>query len=86
MKLNKTTYKKLIQEDIAWLEQNTTDCLEKAHIIDVLNTSVALLFEEKKNEEKEEHLCSTCKFYRENPRCSTGETCNEWIECNWRKR
>lgn len=34
--LNQHAYSKLIEEDIAWLEANTNDSLERRHIIDVL--------------------------------------------------
>lgn len=38
--INKKCYKKIIQEDIDWLEENTNDCLDRRHIIFVLKDSV----------------------------------------------
>ena len=38
--LNKKAYKKLIEEDIEWLKNNTIESSERNHIVSVLNESV----------------------------------------------
>lgn len=38
-KLNRHAYEYLIRGNIEWLEKNTDDCLERQHIIDVLQGS-----------------------------------------------
>ena len=43
-KVNKETYEKLIVEDIKWLLAGTEDCLERKHIIDVLNASIDIYY------------------------------------------
>jgi len=40
MKLNKTKYEQLINEDIAWLKTKCPRTLEREHIIDVLRASI----------------------------------------------
>ena len=44
MMINRTSYEKLIAEDIEWLEINTEDSLERRHIIDVLKASTELIY------------------------------------------
>lgn len=39
-KLTKSSYETLIQQNIDWLEANSTDCLERKHIIECLKASV----------------------------------------------
>lgn len=40
MKVSRNIYKMLIEQDIKWLEENTTDSLERMHIIEVLRHSI----------------------------------------------
>lgn len=44
VQISDTAYKKLIAEDILWLEENTKHCCEKDHIITVLKQSIDLLY------------------------------------------
>lgn len=46
IQLNKESYRKLINQDIDWLKQNTQSCLERDHIIDVLKKSVNMYYGE----------------------------------------
>lgn len=39
IKLNHTSFKQLIDEDINWLLEHTEDCLERSHIVDVLTAT-----------------------------------------------
>jgi hypothetical protein len=53
MKLNKEGYAQLIEEDIEWLENNTSDTLERKHIIMVLEQSIDTYYPPKQK-------CSDC--------------------------
>ena len=44
MDVNKQTYKKLIEEDIKWLSENTKHNLEYSHIIEVLKDSIDRIY------------------------------------------
>lgn len=39
IKLNHTSFKQLIDEDINWLLKHTEDCLERNHIVNVLTAT-----------------------------------------------
>ena len=39
-KLTKDAYQKLIEENIEWLENNTEDCCERRHTIQILKQSI----------------------------------------------
>lgn len=40
MKISRNTYKMLIEHDIKWLLESTTNSLERMHIIEVLRHSI----------------------------------------------
>lgn len=44
MKINKSSYQKLIDQNIDWLKTNTTDTLERQHIILILEQSVNMYY------------------------------------------
>lgn len=47
--INERAYRKLIDEDIAAIEKNMTDSLEREHIIDVLKWSIDQIYGAKEN-------------------------------------
>ena len=57
MQIDKSSYEKLIREDIEWLEANTEHSCERMHIEDVLKCSVCMIYGEQTS------LCSrlNCK-------------------------
>lgn len=46
MQMDKSSYEKLIKEDIDWLMNNTEHSIERMHILDVLKCSVCLIYNE----------------------------------------
>lgn len=47
-KLNRRAYVQLIEEDAKWLKDNTSDCLEQDHILQVLSHSVVCYYPDPK--------------------------------------
>lgn len=45
-KLNRKAYVQLIEEDVKWLKDNTSDCLEQDHVLQVLSHSVVCYYPE----------------------------------------
>ena len=62
MMMDKSSYEKLIKEDIDWLMTNTEHSLERMHILDVLKCSVCFIYDEQTS------LCSrlTCRTRNKN--------------------
>lgn len=55
IEISKTCYEKVIKEDIEWLKKNTPNCLDREHIIEVLNDSTNWIFKKLPNSEKCKH-------------------------------
>jgi len=44
--MNRSSFERLVQEDIDWLESTTTDTLERRHILEILKKITSLEYDE----------------------------------------
>lgn len=90
--LNRTTYLKLVEEDVQWLKERTPPSPERAHVIAILEAELDTPFHYEHSILKprlHRHDGSLCEPCRSLPNFQTPPTfseCQKCVDGNWQDR